>query len=681
MAKMIQAAGQDALFDMVDDRAPAVKRTPVKRAEKPRTELLIKPPSFWQPPTSLPRLSGLTIGLDTETCDLGLGRGRGPGWVYRDGYMCGVSVAWGDEAIYASMRHPDTECMNPSTVIEWVEYLLRNNRVAFFNISYDMGWLQSEGCTVWPERSDDGGTMAFLIDENYKTWSLDDCCKRAGLEGKNQVLLDEALNAYGVRPKDGTLKHGIHLLPARYVGPYAEDDARQTLRLCERLRPTLIAEETMDAYETEMALYPITNDMRRRGIRISETAAEEAQHQIRAMRAEALKAITVPWRGACTIEDLRSPARLVTLFDAAGVPYPRTNPTKGHPIGQPSFTAKWLNELTDPLGKKIRRARLLENVAEKFIGNYIVGYAHRGRIHSSIRQLAAVTHRFSYADPPLQQMPSRVDEELANLCRNIFEPEVGEWWLAADFKSQEPRLTVHYAWLARKSAERLGIGMSGIEAAVRYYREDPNPDPHQLTSVLLTRPRYVAKQLNLGLTYRLGAAGLALQMNIPEAEAAELWALYHSKQEYVSGLSKFAEHRAKTIGFVKMIDGARRHYPLWQPARDREKGAYLRREQAEAMWPNQRLERAFAYQAGNSVIQGSAARQTKKAMVLLWRAGHRPSIQMHDEIGSSVNSAAQCREIGEIMASAVKLVIPVTVDLEVGRTWGQAKTHYEKVLT
>jgi DNA polymerase I-like protein with 3'-5' exonuclease and polymerase domains len=65
-------------------------------------------------------------------------------------------------------------------------------------------------------------------------------------------------------------------------------------------------------------------------------------------------------------------------------------------------------------------------------------------------------------------------------------------------------------------------------------------------------------------------------------------------------------------------------------------------------------------------------------MVRAHAAGHLPLVQMHDEIGFSVSSAHQCAEIGVIMAEAVQLVIPVTVDMEVGKSWGLAKTEYRE---
>jgi DNA polymerase I-like protein with 3'-5' exonuclease and polymerase domains len=90
-----------------------------------------------------------------------------------------------------------------------------------------------------------------------------------------------------------------------------------------------------------------------------------------------------------------------------------------------------------------------------------------------------------------------------------------------------------------------------------------------------------------------------------------------------------------------------------------------------------KLERAFTYRAMNRLMQGSGARQTKRAMVACYREGIPLLIQMHDELGASVASEAVGERIAELMRTVVKLVVPVRVDLEFGRTWGSAKHTWE----
>jgi DNA polymerase I-like protein with 3'-5' exonuclease and polymerase domains len=83
------------------------------------------------------------------------------------------------------------------------------------------------------------------------------------------------------------------------------------------------------------------------------------------------------------------------------------------------------------------------------------------------------------------------------------------------------------------------------------------------------------------------------------------------------------------------------------------------------------------------LIQGSAARQTKKAMLLCWQEGIVPLIQMHDELGSSVTSEKQGQRKSEIMREAIKLTVPMRTDCEYGTSWGTARkieTRDKKVL-
>ena len=68
------------------------------------------------------------------------------------------------------------------------------------------------------------------------------------------------------------------------------------------------------------------------------------------------------------------------------------------------------------------------------------------------------------------------------------------------------------------------------------------------------------------------------------------------------------------------------------------------------------IKRCFTYKALNKLIQGSAADQTKQAMVALHKEGILPMIQVHDELDISVT-----------------LQVPSVVDVELGNSWGEAK--------
>ena len=75
----------------------------------------------------------------------------------------------------------------------------------------------------------------------------------------------------------------------------------------------------------------------------------------------------------------------------------------------------------------------------------------------------------------------------------------------------------------------------------------------------------------------------------------------------------------------------------------------------------------------NRLIQGSAADQTKMAMVKLHREGFLPMIQVHDELDMSFSSEEEKKKIIEVMEHAIELRVPSKVDAEIGPSWGEAE--------
>ena len=96
-------------------------------------------------------------------------------------------------------------------------------------------------------------------------------------------------------------------------------------------------------------------------------------------------------------------------------------------------------------------------------------------------------------------------------------------------------------------------------------------------------------------------------------------------------------------------------------------------EEAKAIYGNN-IRRAFTYKALNRLIQGSAADQTKQAMIDCYKAGVLPILQIHDELCFSVNDENDIQLIKQKMENAIEhLKVPFTVDIALGRSWGEAK--------
>jgi len=132
--------------------------------------------------------------------------------------------------------------------------------------------------------------------------------------------------------------------------------------------------------------------------------------------------------------------------------------------------------------------------------------------------------------------------------------------------------------------------------------------------------------------------------------------------------------RADKIGVIRTLLGRRCRFNKWEPRRY---GIHTPKTYEEAYAEHgSSIKRAFTYKALNKLIQGSAADQTKKAMLDLANAGYLPMLQVHDELDISVENQKQAEEIKEIMENCVQMEVPSLVDAEFGPNWGEAKKTF-----
>ena len=206
------------------------------------------------------------------------------------------------------------------------------------------------------------------------------------------------------------------------------------------------------------------------------------------------------------------------------------------------------------------------------------------------------------------------------------------------------------------------------------YRNDPNTDFHQMVADMAGIKRKAAKTIGLGLMYGMGKQKLANSLDLPLDEAAELIGTFHSKVPFLRGtidaVMRRIEHPASG-GSIRTLLGRKCRFPLWEPIEYGINKA-LPREQAVIEY-GPRIKRAMTYKGLNRLIQGSAADQTKAAMVALHKAGMRLLLQVHDEIAISVDGRETADHASRIMRDAVTLEVPSRVDVEIGPSWGEAK--------
>lgn len=620
-----------------------------------KTMPMFPAPTEWVTPETFPNLSAAKeIAIDLETCDPHM-ESFGPGWPRNDGFIAGYAVAVDGWSGYYPVAHGGGGNLDKRLVERWVKDVLATNADKIMhNAAYDCGWLKAHGFTI-NGRICDTMLAAPLLDENRFSYSLNALGFDYLKEAKSEAALKQAAADFGVHPKKELWK-----LPAMYVGEYAEQDAALTLKLWHHLKIKMRQDEVESIFDLETEVFPILLNMTQRGIRFDRTKAEQVIDRLQKREKE----IHQELKSACGKPvDIWAAQSIVVAFDKLGVAYGKTA------AGAPSFTKDFLDNCTHPVAKLIVEARETNKTHGTFLRPYLDFSAKTGRIHPHVNQMrndegGTITGRLSMNNPNLQQVPIR-HEIIGPMVRSLFLPEESELWASNDFSSQEPRLLVHYAQL---------LGLPGAERMVDAYNNNPNTDFHQMVADMAGIKRKAAKTIGLGLMYGMGKSKLGGELDLSTEEASELINTFHTKVPFLKGtvnaVMKRIEHPASG-GSIRTLLGRKCRFPLWEPVEWGVSKA-LPREQALIEY-GQRIKRAGTYKGLNKLIQGSAADQTKAAMVALAKAGFNPILQVHDELALSVRNREEAQAAAEIMANAVHLEVPSRCDIEVGPSWGEAK--------
>jgi len=622
--------------------------------KQPRNMSLFPLQSEWVAPSVFPDLTDAKeIAIDLETRDPNL-EDMGPGWARKDGYIVGYAVAVEGRKMYLPVAHEGGGNLDKGLVERYMREVLstRADKI-MHNASYDLGWLLAYNYRV-NGRVIDTMLAAPLIDENRFSYSLNALGFDYLKETKSEQGLRQAAAEFGYHPKKEMWR-----LPAMFVGNYAEDDAALTLKLWQQFKILMRQEEVESIFELESRLQPVLINMTLRGIRFDRQRCEQLLDQFRKQERALHKQMKELSGQEIEVWAAESVAR---AFDKLGIAYGKTAQ------GAPSFTKGFLEGHSHPLAKMIVEARELNKVGGTFLEPYMRFSEATGRIHGHINQLRSdeggtVTGRLSMYAPNMQQIPAR-NPVIGPAVRGLFLPEEGQRWASNDFSSQEPRLLVHYASL---------LGLDGAEDMVQAYRTNPNTDFHQMVADMAGIARKPAKTLGLGLMYGMGKPKLAAQLGLDGEEASGLIDNFHQKVPFLKGTINAVMRRIDNPasgGAIRTLLGRKCRFPLWEPMEYGVNKA-LPREEAVAKY-GPRIKRAWTYKGLNRLIQGSAADQTKAALLALSDAGFTPLLQVHDELALSVDNKEQAEQAAQLMANAVRLEVPSRVDVEIGANWGES---------
>ena len=275
------------------------------------------------------------------------------------------------------------------------------------------------------------------------------------------------------------------------------------------------------------------------------------------------------------------------------------------------------------------------------------------RIHSVFTQTVTVTGRLSSTEPNLQNIPTRT--ELGREIRKMFVAKDGYVLVDADYSQIELRVLAHIA---------------NDETMINAFRN--NEDIHAVTaSQVLGIPledvtkeqRSSAKAVNFGIVYGIGEYSLAQDLHISVKEAKAYIESYLEKYHGVRNYMESIKEQAKKDGYVKTMLNRIRYIP-------------------ELKSPNYNIRQFGERVALNTPIQGTAADIIKLAMVRvdnrLINEGLKSKLilQVHDEliVEAHKDEVDKVKQIlSEEMQNAMKLNVPLKVDMSTGHSWYDAK--------
>ena len=347
--------------------------------------------------------------------------------------------------------------------------------------------------------------------------------------------------------------------------------------------------------------------------------------------------------------NLNSPKQLgEALFGKLGLP-PRKKTKSGY-----STDADTLESLRayHPVIDNILEYRIYQKLNSTYAEGLLKVIGPDGRIHSTFSQTETRTGRISSNEPNLQNIPIRT--ELGSRLRQYFVARPGWVFLDADYSQIELRIMAHISGdEAMREAFRQGADIHRATASRLYQLPPEEVTPRMRSSV---------KAVNFGILYGKGAFSLSRDLGVSVKEADDFikayLGAYPKVKEYMDNI--VAEGMEK--GYVTTLYGRRRMLP-------------------ELSSSNRNLRAQGERMALNTPIQGTAADIIKLAMVRvanrLEKEGlaARLILQVHDElIVECPESEAElaARLLKEEMESAASLSVPLTADVNQGKTWLEA---------
>ncbi len=473
-----------------------------------------------------------------------------------------------------------------------------------------------------------------------------------GVYPENAVF-DSMLAGYVCNPSASS--YDIERLAAEYSADAQIETENEAVRLAalnaqvSKALETELEKTEQDKlfYDIELPLAAVLGDMELAGVLIDAEALKT--HGI--LLSERIETLEKEIYDLIGYElNLNSPKQLgVALFEHLGLPCKKKTKS-GY-----STNAEVLEELRDqhPAVALILKYRGLAKLKSTYCDSLVQSVAADGRIHSTFNQTETRTGRISSLEPNLQNIPVRTDE--GKVFRKFFISDEGKTLIDADYSQIELRVLAHMA----NDPVMCKAFSSGADIHTSTAAQVFGMPIEMVTPIMRSR----AKAVNFGIVYGIGAFSLAKDIGVSNKEARDYIVSYLNTFKGVDRFMNQSIENAKEKGYVTTLFGRRRYLP-------------------ELSSSNHMLRSFGERVARNAPIQGTAADIIKIAMVNVFarlkaeQLDARLILQVHDELiieaaDESADKAAQI--LREEMENAVKMAVALTVDVNTGKSWYEAK--------
>ncbi|AEC16861.1 DNA polymerase I [Gallibacterium anatis UMN179] len=581
------------------------------------------------------KLSNASLfAIDTETNSLN----------YMQAKLVGLSFALENgEAAYLPLQHHYLDCpqqLSWKTVLAALKTVLEDPNIKKVgqNLKYDLTILARHGVEL----------QGVVYDTMLESYTLDSTGRHNMDDLAKRFLHHDTIHFEDLAGK-GKGQLTFDQIEIDKAAEYAAEDADVTFKLHQVLWPQLNQTPSLVKLftEVELPLSQVLARMERNGVLIDSDLLYQQSQEI---NARLIQLEQQAHQLAGQAFNLASTKQLQEiLFGKLGLPV-----LKKTPKGAPSTNEEVLEELAyeHELPKLLVEHRGFSKLKSTYTDKLPQMIdPNTGRVHTSYHQAVTITGRLSSSDPNLQNIPTRSEE--GRKIRQAFIAPQGFKVVAADYSQIELRIMAHLsadAGLAYAFSHGLDVHRSTAAEVFDVPLE-------QVTS----QQRYRAKAINFGLIYGMSAFGLARQLQIPRNEAQTYIDRYFHRYPGVKQFMNDIQEKAKQQGYVETLLGRRLYLPELKSSNG------MRRKAAERV-------------AINAPMQGTAADIIKKAMIDIDRFiadknDIRMIMQVHDELVFEVKEdKVEYYEkiIKDMMENAVKLSVPLIVEVNFGDNWDQA---------